>query len=362
MDTTSFDNLLPEMASMTGQCLNLRQLKACVHVCRAWKTPFQPFLWRHVRIDQTRCNRPNEFITGLRTVNHLIQSVRLEGRDFADVAQQNLLSVREVLNHTGTLVVLRVEDALDLSNVAIGQLLCGLPNLKEFYMLCAVRLDSSMRWEEQCFESADLVLSEWTCTNLEVFDCTIRGIPRRDTGRLRGSRSTPSQVRTVAAQESISLQRRVCSQLGRLTKLKELTLKALRPVYQDEGTLRSRRPVSNRRDWRPYLDYHIHDCLAMSLGSGLDLLVNLGELRRVDLEDMDAEIANPAELAWVAENWPLAAVTGYPEAALVNNDDIDYDELDDNVESDDDSVRTYRGSIYISDDELDDTVVDFGMY
>lgn len=94
----------------------------------------------------------------------------------------------------------------------------------------------------------------------------------------------------------------------------------------------------------------------MSLESGLDLLANLGDLRRVDLEDMNVEIGNPAEQAWVAEHWPLATVVyaRYPETGSGTNVnsyiDGEPDEYPDGY--------LYRRRLEDFDDELGNGIVD----
>ncbi|KAG0271704.1 hypothetical protein BGZ95_000454, partial [Linnemannia exigua] len=176
----------------------------------------------------------------------------------------------------------------------IQELLCGLPNLKEFFVLGAVQLH---RRPDPSLKASDLVASQWVCTNLKVFGCTIKGVPRPDTKQQHGGGGNHSS-KTKAYQESIHLQRQVCTQFGRLTKLRELILRAPYPIY-------------DTRDSRRYNEHHSHDCLAMSLEGGLDLLHGLRGLRKVGLEDMDVEIGNPAEQEWVKAKWPHATIQ-YP--------------------------------------------------
>lgn len=263
----------------------------------------------------------------------------------------------EVLRYVATLVVSQVEGAGCLRKNKITLLLHGLPNLKEFCMLGAVRIDAG--WMDDKWELSELVSVDWACTGLEVFGCTIGGIPRPHIARRLGGASTTILIKTEAEPESIAIQRGVYAQLGRLKMLTELTLKTLRPCYKV-------------RDVRRHLDHHFYDCLAMSLESGLDLLANLGDLRRVDLEDMSVKIGNPAEQAWVAEHWPLATVVyaRYPETGSGTNvnsyidgepddDESDVDEFDDSESDEYPDGYLYRRRLEDFDDELGNGIVDY---
>ncbi|KAF9284987.1 hypothetical protein BGZ88_009721 [Linnemannia elongata] len=66
----------------------------------------------------------------------------------------------------------------------------------------------------------------------------------------------------------------------------------------------------------PYNSRFTRDCLAMGFETGLDLMVDLKDLRKVGLEDMDVDIGNFVEQAWAAYNWPHATIRypGNPEA------------------------------------------------
>jgi hypothetical protein len=253
-----------------------------------------------------------------------------------------------------------MEGAGFMRNSTIGHMLSGLPHLKEFYMLGVIRINTFRNWEEQWSDPADLVLSEWACSNLEVFGCEIRGMPRRDTIRRDRDVSTSSDVMTEEELESIDIQRQVCAQLGKLIKLKELTLRVLCPAYQEERILSRLGQISTVRKWRRFLHHRYHDCLAMSLEYGLDLLGNLKELRRVGLEDMDVDIGNPAEQAWVAENWPLATIvhSRHTEAVLENNDDSDQDDESDDDANDDNVSHLHNDKCDLN-DEFCNCVVDF---
>lgn len=205
-------------------------------------------------------------------------------------------SFNEVLKHASTLEVLQVEGAWCLQSKEIQELLCGLPKLREFSLLGACSHDVP---PDPQLDASDIVASEWACTDLEVFGCEIIGL-RRPPKPANGRASGPSK--TKAEQDSIDLQRRVCAQLGKLKKLKELILRVPAPTFDD--------------DFTPNNPRNTCDCLALGLETGLELLIDLKDLKKVGLEDMDVDIGNFAEQAWVAHNWPHTTIRypGNPEA------------------------------------------------
>lgn len=95
---------------------------------------------------------------------------------------------------------------------------------------------------------------------------------------------------------SVELQRQVYRQLGRLTKLRELTL-----GFSIDAT--DPFSLADKEYNRQY------DCLAMTLESGLDLLKDLKDLRMVGLEEMEVYSDGDKEQVWFAKNWPRARVS-----------------------------------------------------
>ncbi|KAF8946887.1 hypothetical protein BGZ47_011036 [Haplosporangium gracile] len=82
---------------------------------------------------------------------------------------------------------------------------------------------------------------------------------------------------------SMQIQIAICQQLGRLTRLKELTL---------EG----------RQDYR--YDNKEWDCLRLTLKTGLDYLRPLqANLKKLVVFQLDEELCGREEMEWVAQNW-----------------------------------------------------------
>ncbi|KAF8933876.1 hypothetical protein BGZ58_006064 [Dissophora ornata] len=201
------------------------------------------------------------------------------------------LSAEALLKHASTLEILTMESAPGFSSKYIQQLLCTAPKLKEFYLLGPERLRDNV---DGTLDVRDVVESEWVCTELEVFGCQIGNIPRPDITRTIDGHPASNYVVKGTLEESIDLQRRVCSQLGRLTRLTELTL----------GT-------SFKSYWGGVPEYHrLYDCLSLALESGLDLLCDLKELQIFELNDMEVYIRRDEEWNWVKKNWPKAAKSG----------------------------------------------------
>ncbi|KAK3819360.1 MAG: hypothetical protein JOS17DRAFT_756277, partial [Linnemannia elongata] len=82
-------------------------------------------------------------------------------------------------------------------------------------------------------DAPKVIISPWACNMLEIFDCKISRVPRPDIvvtevgdGFHDWVSNPPSQVlpHSIALQESRDLQRKVLKQLGRLTRLRTLSL------------------------------------------------------------------------------------------------------------------------------------------
>ncbi|KAF9904573.1 hypothetical protein EC991_002562 [Linnemannia zychae] len=194
-------------------------------------------------------------------------------------------STLALFRNTATLEFVRMEGAAFFGSKNIQRLLCSAPKLKELNLL---RPAWSGCKDDGHIEALDMVESEWVCTNLEVFECEIGGIPHPRSTFLSlsdpGYESTMKDIR----ERNLDLHRKVYSQLGRLTKLRELKLgSSWSDVYDTHGFRYTR----------------LKDCLEMTLDSGLDLLRPLKELERMGLDEMDVYIGRK-ELAWMKEHWP----------------------------------------------------------
>ncbi|KAK3839427.1 MAG: hypothetical protein JOS17DRAFT_786071 [Linnemannia elongata] len=200
----------------------------------------------------------------------------LEFRDFA---------VEALVKHATTLEVFLMDGNYACYEGEINRMLCSLPNLKVFYIGTS-RVD--MRGGS--LTAQEIVNSEWVCKNLEVFGCGIKGIPRPDI------QPANKYFRAGTVEESLEVHHQVYAMLGKLTKLRELTLRSyvVRPAHWGPP---------------PTVDiYRQYGCLAMTLESGLDLLKNLKDLELVVFYDAEIGLHRRAEQKWVSRNWPHAVI------------------------------------------------------
>ncbi|KAK3848330.1 MAG: hypothetical protein J3R72DRAFT_484544 [Linnemannia gamsii] len=184
-----------------------------------------------------------------------------------------------VRKHAPTLEVLRVRSIRRFPSTCIQQLLMNAPRLKELYLLPHERSDNDAgdgfldandvgpfeKEEEKNEDKEQEGENGWACRNLETFACQIGGIPRPDllvsTSALtttNNNNNTSKHFLQGIVTKSLTLQRRVYTQLGRLTNLKSLQLNTCHDTKQN-------------------------DCLAMTLESGLDLMKDLKQLKDLGL-------------------------------------------------------------------------------
>ncbi|KAG0197440.1 hypothetical protein BGX33_000614, partial [Mortierella sp. NVP41] len=235
-----------------------------------------------------RCSRRHGGV-GLRRVVFDLDGCEGDGDYFAFGEK----SVRALMEHVLTLEMFCVETPW-FSSKEIQRLLRSTPRLREFNILsknrkAAIDLGG---W----LDASDIVRPEWACTSLRIFGCPIGGIPRPDIERELRDGSASEYVLEGNHRKSVALQKRVCSQLARLTHLRELRMGIL---YDSEHLHYHRYDKESERQY---------DCLAMSLESGLDLLSGLKSLQVVALEDMEVGIDDEDERRWVAQHWPQAEV------------------------------------------------------
>ncbi|KAH7058021.1 hypothetical protein BKA57DRAFT_448381 [Linnemannia elongata] len=355
MSATLFEDLPYEVQETVGYFLDYGDLSVCVQVCKDWHTLFHPLLWRHIDIswfpDPWYWDDDDEYFLNMFTkYAHLIHSLKTEVHncnltDFplifphltsayvyglhyggsggsGEIAQfirrgspagwrrlvfENLINdeiasstyyhykgdfFEALLEHAAsTLEVLHILGEAFVLSKDINLLLCSAPRLKELRFFY-----ESMHGCSGWLNAQEIVDSEWVCTDLEVLCCKIGMIPRPDI--TRDILDQPASFGTVSGgfEESLDLQRKIYTKLGRLTRLRELRL---------GFELDTMPPIYGRYEKEIYRQY---DCLAMTLDSGLDLLKGLKELRIVGLEDMEIYINNPREQDWFAEHWPHATI------------------------------------------------------
>jgi hypothetical protein len=84
---------------------------------------------------------------------------------------------------------------------------------------------------------------------------------------------------------STQIQRQICQQLGRMTKLRELTLEGYQSDHGDK-------------------EANFIDCLRLTLETGLDYLRPLRKnLEKLVVYQLDEELCGRAEMEWIAQNW-----------------------------------------------------------
>jgi hypothetical protein len=346
-----FSSLPQEIQLVIGKFLSQHDLALCTRVCKQLKALYNPLVWRHISSNEWRDGLwEKAFLQSIKTGSlsthaHHIQSLHLEfynsdiihqfldhsppayphltSIEISDVEQGDELIFRLIkctsaglkrfvihkeaggyvsfgnwstsvlLEHAATLEVVQMDGAVFFESTDIQRLLCSAPNLRKFSLLGIGRPEEM---GDGHIEARDMVMSEWVCTNLEVFECEIGGIPRPDITRNPYDGSAEDYILEGTREESLDLQRKVYAQLGKLTKLRKLALGS---------------PQVNDRLNKAYMDYdRLFDCLAMTLDSGLDLLKDLKELKSVYLDNMEVYV-DRCELEWVKENWPKLKTISY---------------------------------------------------
>lgn len=136
------------------------------------------------------------------------------------------LTVATILKNSATLENLRLPNCGAFDSKSIQKLLCSAPNLKRLDLILS---HNHFELGPYSLMASDIVESteDWVCLGLETFKCYIGGVPRPDI-TLRSNGSPLKGIYNSGVQcsmaESSSIQRRVLAQLGRLTKLREVTL------------------------------------------------------------------------------------------------------------------------------------------
>ncbi|KAF9136902.1 hypothetical protein BGX30_010721 [Mortierella sp. GBA39] len=196
------------------------------------------------------------------------------------------LSSAALLRNAPTLENVRLDSAYDVSSSTVQKLFSSAPNLKRFD---AIAEDRSRTCECQ-LDARDIVDgSDWVCTSLESLKIQIVGIPRPDI--LARSNGRPfdddDELHKGTLEDSRRIQRRVYSQLGRLTKLKQLVL-GHDDVECENGCME--REMNSEGEY--YDDCCTvqngcqYECLEMTVESGVELLKDLSALKILELDAM----------------------------------------------------------------------------
>jgi len=134
-------------------------------------------------------------------------------------------------------------------------------------------------------------LTPWPCEHiLTDLRIKISGIPRPDVTRRPGPKHQPALAESYPG-EGRMIQRQVYERLSRFVNLEVLCLGSASCFYEEPSQPRLR-----------YLDYQ-HECLEMSLESGLDQLGGLKRLRILNISLMAHKVSRQ-EAQWMAEQWP----------------------------------------------------------
>ncbi|GJJ72659.1 hypothetical protein EMPS_05017 [Entomortierella parvispora] len=218
------------------------------------------------------------------------------------------LSMAAILRHSATLENIRLTNCLAFDSKSIQKLLCSAPNLRRFDTTPSY-LHGEL--EPLSLLATDIVESteDWACLGLETFKCYISGVPRPDITSKGNGRPLTGEYNAGCRSsmlESSRIQRGVLAQLGRLTKLRDVTLG--KDVIEYRSKTGEARRIEKRLEGAHYSPHNYelgsqYQCLTMSLQDGLDELKNLKCLRRLTLEKMSLHMGE-AEQTWMKENWP----------------------------------------------------------
>lgn len=215
-----------------------------------------------------------------------------------------------------------------LGNDALHRLLCSAPKLKRFDTIL-VHYEHAR--DAPLLRASDIIYPStltcpsfpssteddrnlWACLELESFKCWIGGVPRPDVSRRNNNkrlRHRPLHDPTrYTQQQSQTVQRTILKQLGRLARLKEITLgqDTIGPedwdpdgVYMDDDN-NEEDEILYPRSCHPQVGCQ-YACLNMTLEDGLDQLKGLTSMRRLWLERMSHGLGD-AERDWIKDHWP----------------------------------------------------------
>ncbi|KAF9905648.1 hypothetical protein EC991_001478 [Linnemannia zychae] len=244
-----------------------------------------------------------------------------------------------LLKHTPTLENLFARGC-SIEGRDIEDLLCTSPRLKTLELIqedtiLNVIVDTEL-------DIQDAVTAPWICAGLEVFECRISGVPRPDViydfyyyersfapyppippcpKELTVEPPTPQHT---IENDSHTLQRNFLRQLGRLTHLRVLSLGSNYPPYESRESfslvLKGIRTMIVSEKVQ-------HQCLELTLESGLDELAELKELEELNVYQMAHRIGI-VEVKWMVEQWPkLKALRGLVCPDYNKRFEIDYEAM-----------------------------------
>ncbi|KAF9096557.1 hypothetical protein BGX23_010968 [Mortierella sp. AD031] len=217
------------------------------------------------------------------------------------------IAATALVKHCSTLEALELCKATGLTSMDMQRILSSSPKL---HTSIALSPDDSHSQETTRILAQDFIdhnpssgsLRPWSCeSTLRVFRARISGIPREDITQtfLGNSLQEGMVVEETYPGQSQELQRRVYERLARLIRLERLEL-----GHEDRvpgGYNNSM--VVDMEAVAAYNWHHQYDCLNMSLGSGLDFLGGLKQLRMLSVLRMATSIG-VEEVLWMAESWP----------------------------------------------------------
>ncbi|KAF9340880.1 hypothetical protein BGZ91_012061 [Linnemannia elongata] len=220
------------------------------------------------------------------------------------------LSTVALLKHASTLESICLAGCWTLPSSAVQALLSSAPNLKRFD---AITDSVSGGSRDLTLDAIDIIAGDdWVCTSLESLQVQIGGIPRPDVHiRHDGQPFTSTLNFEGTIEDSRSIQRLVYTQLGRLTQLKQLVLG--REVFKRQTALAAGLDSGDgggeesSGDDGGGVEYHHgfqYECLEMNLASGMGLMAELKELRRMEVGAMATTKWENKDLEWICEHWP----------------------------------------------------------
>ncbi|KAF9403268.1 hypothetical protein BGZ94_004666, partial [Podila epigama] len=219
------------------------------------------------------------------------------------------INIRDKWNYTDAVLDAIVNSCSQLENLIITQcdrlssdniqrILCRAPNLRVLEAGRTGIMEESAK--NPRLQVNDVITSSWICRSLKVFWIDIVGLPRPDIKHGHDGKPVSGPLYSGSTEESRAIQRRVMSQLGALTELTDLCLGSF-SMDTDNSNNYIYNDILGRNRYT-HSDFQL-TCLEMNLAGGLDLLVGLKDLRRLDVTKMAHRIGVP-ELEWITVKWP----------------------------------------------------------